>query len=81
MSYFYKNLNMYRNLTSLTLILLSQAALLAQADLLDDFVNTGPEFVKYELLPQYDYSGEGSPLTPTFGKSWTARCVNLTSQV
>lgn len=68
----------------LMFLLLSALSLCAaapvSADLLDDYVNANPQFVRYEFLPQYDYSGNGSELTPASSKSWTARCVNLTSQ-
>lgn len=50
------------------------------ADPLDDYVNADPQFVKYEFLPEFDYTGEGAALSPTAGKSWKSRCVNLTSQ-
>ena len=47
--------------------------------LLDDFVGAEPAYIDFKMLPDFDLTGEGKGRTE--GLSWTAKCVNLTSQV
>lgn len=63
----------------LVLLLLALAGEASYATPLDDYVNGGPDFIKYEMLPEADLKGT-SKHGPTKGMSWTAKAVNLTSQ-
>ena len=58
--------------------MLGVALAAASAALLDEFVNAEPAFIDYKMLPEFDLEGEGKGRTA--GLSWTAKCVNLTSQ-
>jgi PhoPQ-activated pathogenicity-related protein len=62
----------------LMLLIVASFAALIHAGLLDTFVLKEPAFVKYEMLPDSDLSGEGK--VDNAGLSWTAKAVNLTSQ-
>jgi PhoPQ-activated pathogenicity-related protein len=66
------------SMNSLFFLLFSFIVCLANAALLDDYVNSGPAYVKYDILPELALNGTGK--VGTKGMSWTAQAVNVTSQ-
>ena len=50
----------------------------AYSSLLDDYVNSHPAFVKWELLPEFNLNGTGKAFNKDL--TWTAQAVNVTSQ-
>ena len=48
------------------------------AALLDDYVNAGPAYLRYEHLPSLAMNGSGKAFDKHL--SWTAACLNVTSQ-